>query len=326
MPHLPFENVKREFLVKREAHTSSGFGFYPEKRPMQELLKVGVINIDKPRGPSSHQVSEYAKKILHAPLAGHSGTLDPNVTGVLIIGLNSATRVMISLLTAGKEYVCSMHLHRPVDKKDVLQVFTAFTGKIKQLPPIHSAVKRQMREREIYYIELMEIDGQDVLFRVGCQAGTYIRKLCHDMGQALKTGAHMAELRRTKAGPFDESTICTLQDLADAYHYHAEKGDEKRLRKLVLPLERAVVHLARIVIADDVVYQLTHGATLHAPGVVSCETKIKKEDPVAVMSLKGELVALATAKMSSEEIIKKERGVVAKTSRVVMDEKLYPKL
>ena len=324
-PLLPFEIVKRTVLVKKESSPTK-HGVVPEQRQIRDYLKLGVINLDKPRGPSSHQVSDYVKRITGSKKAGHSGTLDPNVTGVLPVALDDATKALISLLSAGKEYVCSMHMHKEVSEKDILAVFKKFTGTIKQLPPIHSAVKRQLRERTIYYLELIEIKGQEVLFRVGCQAGTYIRKLCHDMGESMGIGAHMAELRRTKAGPLHESTITTLHDLADAYHYFKEKGDERRLRELVIPVEAAISHLPKIVIADNVIYPLTHGATVHAPGVVSVESGIKKGDQVAVMSLKKELVALATVKMSSEQIIKAKNGAVAKSDRVVMDPNLYPKM
>ena len=176
MGDLPFEKIKREILLKKEAQTSDKFGFYPENRTVEELMQFGVINIDKPAGPTSHQVSAYLQKILNLDKAGHSGTLDPNVTGVLPITLNKSTKIVQTLLKAGKEYICLMHLHRPVEEFELYKVFEKFTGKIKQLPPIKSAVKRQIRERRIYYIELLDIIEQDVLFKVGCQAGTYIRK------------------------------------------------------------------------------------------------------------------------------------------------------
>ena len=240
MGDLPFEKIKREILLKKEAQTSDKFGFYPENRTVEELMQFGVINIDKPAGPTSHQVSAYLQKILNLDKAGHSGTLDPNVTGVLPITLNKSTKIVQTLLKAGKEYICLMHLHRPVEEFELYKVFEKFTGKIKQLPPIKSAVKRQIRERRIYYIELLDIIEQDVLFKVGCQAGTYIRKLVHDMGQELKVGAHMAQLRRTKAGPFNETSLFTLQDVSDAYYYYKEKKNDKFIRRVIMSIERAV--------------------------------------------------------------------------------------
>ena len=217
MPNLlPFEEVKRDILVKREAETSPKFGCKPEDRTAEQLLNLGIINIDKPKGPTSHQVSAYVQKILDSCKGGHSGTLDPKVTGVLPTAVGKATRIVQALLVAGKEYVCLMHVHKELPQDQIFKVMKEFTGKITQLPPVKSAVKRQWRERSVYYIDVLDIVGQDVLFIIGCQAGTYIRKICHDIGKSLGCGAHMAELRRTKAGPFSESTLVSLHDLTDA--------------------------------------------------------------------------------------------------------------
>jgi predicted RNA-binding protein (TIGR00451 family) len=172
MGKFPFEEIKREILIKKEADITTA------KRPIAELLDYGIINIDKPKGPTSHQVADFVQKILKIPKSGHSGTLDPGVTGSLPIAINKATRIVQALLIAGKEYVCVMHIHKEIEEKKIKKVLKDFTGKITQLPPVKSAVVRQERERSIYYIDLLEIEGQDVLFKVGCQAGTYIRKLC----------------------------------------------------------------------------------------------------------------------------------------------------
>lgn len=326
MGELPFEKLQREVLVKKEAETSPKFGIEPDKRPMEILLDYGVVNINKPQGPTSHQVSAYAQKILNVKKGGHSGTLDPNVTGVLPVAIGRATRIVQSLLVAGKEYVCLMHLHKKVSEEQIKKVCGKFVGKIKQLPPIKSSVKREWRYRKIYYMDVLEIDGQEVLFRVGCQAGTYIRKLVHDIGQELKTGAHMAELIRTKAGPFDESTLCTLQDIADAYYYYKKEGNEKYLRHILKPIEYAVSHLPKIWIFDTTVDSLCHGASLKVPGISKVMTDIQVGDMVAVMTLKDELVAIGTAEMISKDIVKEKRGVAAKINKVFMLPGTYPRM
>ncbi|MEK6922103.1 MAG: RNA-guided pseudouridylation complex pseudouridine synthase subunit Cbf5, partial [Nanoarchaeota archaeon] len=171
---LPFEKIKREIFIRKEAETSPKFGKKPEERTTKEHVTLGIVNIDKPAGPTSHQVSGYVKQILHLSKAGHSGTLDPNVTGVLPIALSEATKVIQALLPAGKEYICIMHLHGDYSEEQIRKTCASFIGKIKQLPPLKSAVKREWRYRKIYYLDVLEIDGRDVLFRVGCQAGTYI--------------------------------------------------------------------------------------------------------------------------------------------------------
>lgn len=328
MGSLPFERIKREVLVRQKLETSKKFGSNPETQPIKDLLECGVINIDKPSGPTSHQVSSFVQKILHIPKSGHSGTLDPKVTGVLPVAIGKGTRIVQSLLTAGKEYVCLMHLHADYTEEQIRDVMlNQFVGKLKQLPPIKSAVKRQMRYRKVYYIDILEIIGRDVLFVVGTQAGTYIRKLCHDIGLALGSGAHMAELRRSKVGPFNESTdLCTLQDLTDAYYYYTEENNEAPLRKIIKPIEAAIKHLPKVWIADTTVNAICHGATLKVPGIVKVETEIQVDEPVALLTLKGELVAVGRTFLTSREMLKKKRGIAVKSSQVFMQPGVYPRI
>ena len=155
MEGLPFEKIKRGVIVKKESATDDAKGRIPEERPVEDIIQYGIVNIDKPPGPTSHQVSDYVQKILNIDKSGHSGTLDPGVTGVLPIALGKATRIVQTLLNSGKEYVCLMYLHKPVDKKDIDKAVEKFTGKIKQLPPIKSAIKRRLRTREIYYFNIL---------------------------------------------------------------------------------------------------------------------------------------------------------------------------
>ncbi|MBI5389122.1 RNA-guided pseudouridylation complex pseudouridine synthase subunit Cbf5 [Candidatus Woesearchaeota archaeon] len=322
---LPFERTAREVLVRRESETSAKYGCIPEKRSMEQYLDLGIANIDKPKGPTSHQVSAYAQKILGMSKGGHGGTLDPGVTGVLPIAFGRATRIVQALLPAGKEYICIMHLHKDLEEQLIKDACSKFVGKIKQLPPIKSAVKREFRFRKIYYLNILEIEGRDVLFVVGCQAGTYIRKLCTDIGATLGCGAHMAELRRTKAGPFNESTLTTLQDLADAYHYYKTENNPIFLRKRVMPIEFAVSHLPKVVVIDTTVDSLCHGAQLAAPGIASVETDIQVGEMVAVMTLKGELICFGTAAMISKDMATKEKGIAVKTGKVFMNVGVYPR-
>lgn len=321
---LPFEKIKRKILVKKEAKTNSKLGCKPEERTTEEIIHYGVVNINKCQGPTSHQVSDYVQKILHINKSGHSGTLDPHVHGALPVALEKATRIVQILLKSGKEYVGIMHLHKDVGTTKLKQIIKDnFTGKIKQIPPIKSAVRRVEREREIYYFKILEKEEKDVLFIVGCEAGTYIRKLIHDLGQKLKTGAHMSELRRTKAGPFNEKTLFTLQDLTDAYYFYKEEKNDKFLRKIIQPTENAIKHLPKIWVFDTTVDTLCHGADLNIPGISKLNDGIDKEDIVAVMTLKGELITLGKAQLTSEDIIKKDKGFAVKTDKVFMEPGLY---
>lgn len=323
---LPFERFERELFIKKKSKTDPKFGVDPEKRPVDDLINFGIVNINKPKGPTSHQVSAYVQKILCIKKSGHSGTLDPKVTGILPVALGRGTRIVQALLKAGKEYVCIMHLHKEVEEEKINSVIEKFVGKIKQKPPIRSSVKRRERIRKIYYIKIHEIKGKDVLFTVGCQAGTYIRKLCHDIGEKLGTGAHMAELIRTKAGPFKTESMATLQDLADSLWHYKNGGNEIFIRHVIKPIEHAVAHLPKIYVLDTTVDTLCHGADLKLPGVSMVESDIQAGEDIAIMTLKKELVALGTAKMISKDIVKKEKGIAASTDKVFMLEGTYPNL
>ncbi|BDZ71735.1 rRNA pseudouridine synthase [Methanobacterium petrolearium] len=266
-----------ELLQKAQGETDPHYGCPPDARSMEEHLSKGIINLDKPSGPTSHEIDSWVKRILKSDKTGHGGTLDPRVTGILPVGIDTATRAIQLLLEAPKEYVCLMHLHEDVGDTQVQNILEEFTGKIFQTPPMRSAVKRELRVRNIYYVNILEIDGQDALFRIGCEAGTYIRKYCHDIGEALGCGAHMAELRRTRVGDFNEDeTLKTLQDVNDAYHYWKEDDDPTHLRECVQPMEKAASHLKKIVVRDSAVDALCHGADLAAGGFSSTLKILKK--------------------------------------------------
>ncbi len=257
---------------------------------------------------------------------GHSGTLDPNVTGVLPATIENATKIIPVLLKSGKEYVAIMRIHTKIDKKRISDVINSFVGKIRQMPPVKSAVKRVLRERNIYSLEILEIDGQDVLFKTSVEAGTYIRTLCSDIGKSLGTKAHMQELRRTRAGPFTEDKCVILHDVKDAYEFWAESGEEKYLREAIKPLEFGVAHIKKIIIKDSAVSAVAHGAQLHVGGISKFERGITKEETIAIMSLKGELVALGISEMDSKDMEFKRAGVAANASRIVIGADVYPKM
>ncbi len=322
MNKLPFEKIKREILVRKESETDLSKGRKPSARSVEELLNSGMICLNKPQGPSSHQVSDYVKKILNLNKCGHSGTLDPNVTGVLPVALGRATKIVQVLLSAGKEYVCLMHLHNDFSEDKIRKACKNLIGGIKQLPPLKSAVKRVEREREIYYLEVMEVKERDVLFRVGCEAGTYIRRLCEQIGSELKSKAHMLQLVRTKAGPFDDKEMYSLHDLKDAYEFW-KSGDEKLIKKIIKPIEFAVQHLPKVFVFDSAVDKLSHGADLYVGGISKLESCIEKGDIIAVMTLKEELIFIGKAMMNCDEMIKLEKGVGVRTNKVFMDTKIY---
>jgi len=251
---------------------------------------------------------------------------DPIVTGVLPVALEDATKIVQAFLQSGKEYICLMVLHGEVPDEDLEQVLEEFTGEIHQKPPLRASVKHESRKRTIYYVDLLERDANRVLFKVGCQAGTYIRKLCSDIGEVLGTGAHMQELRRTRSGPFtDEAGLHTLHELVDAQARFLDE-DETMIRKLVRPVEEALEYIPKICIRDSAVDAICHGAALAVPGIVSVEDPFSRDSTAAIMTLKGEAVALAKSLMSSESMIQQEKGIAAKVMRVIMPRGTYPRM
>jgi len=328
MPQLvtPWE-TKRKLVIKAEEETDPRYGCKPTERPIKDHIRFGIINLDKPAGPSSHEVTAWVKRLLALEHAGHGGTLDPKVTGVLPVALEEATKTVQALLVSGKEYVCVMRLHGSTPEKRVKSVLDEFVGIIYQRPPIRASVKRRIRTRKIYYLTLLETADRNVLFQVGCEAGTYIRKLCYDIGEVLGVGAHMQELRRTRAGSFTEQeNMVTLHDIAYLQSRWQETKDGNAIHKFVQPMEKVLELLPKIYVRDSAVDAVCHGANLAAPGVLSLETDIKPNATVAIMTQKGEGVALSKALMSTEDVLKIDHGLVAKTVRVLMTRGVYPKM
>ncbi|RLI09243.1 RNA-guided pseudouridylation complex pseudouridine synthase subunit Cbf5 [Candidatus Bathyarchaeota archaeon] len=321
----PWE-VTRTVIMRAEEETDPSLGCPPDQRPLRQHIKFGILNLDKPPGPTSHEVVAWVKKLLELDRAGHGGTLDPKVTGVLPIALEETTKVVQALLQSGKEYICVMRTHADEEEARVVETLRLFEGRIYQRPPIRASVKRRLRIRTIYRIDYLEGDGRNWLFRVACESGTYIRKLCYDVGEILGDGAHMHELRRTRSGPFTEDDLITLYDLADAIDRLQEEGDEEPLRRIVQPMEAALRLLPKIWIRDSAVEALCTGAALAVPGILHLESGIEEGSMVAVMTQKGEGVALMRAEMTGDEILESEHGIAATPLRVLMPRGTYPKM
>lgn len=321
----PWE-LERTVYVKAVEETDPELGCPPDMRSIRDHIRFGIINLDKPPGPTSHEVVTWVKRMMGLDKAGHGGTLDPKVTGVLPIALEEATKVVQALLSAGKEYVCVMRTHSEVEESRVIEILKLFEGRIYQRPPVRASVKRRLRTRTIYKIEYLEGDGRNWLFKVACESGTYIRKLCYDVGEILGCGAHMYELRRTRSGPFTERGIVTLYDLADALTLFREEGEEERLKVLIHPMEEALRLLPKIWIRDSAVEALCSGAYLAVPGILRLESRIRKGSMVAVLTQKEEAVAIMRAEMETEEMLEAERGIAATPMRVLMPRGTYPRM
>ncbi|MBN1683575.1 RNA-guided pseudouridylation complex pseudouridine synthase subunit Cbf5 [Candidatus Bathyarchaeota archaeon] len=315
---------KRTIYARAEEDVNLNLGLPPEQRNLQQKIKRGLIIIDKVPGPTSHEVAAWIKKLMEIDHVGHGGTLDPNVTGVLPVCLEDSTKIVQALLDSGKEYVTIMRTHENVSENQVVNTLKLFIGEIYQRPPLRSAVSRRLRIRTIYNIDYLEGDGRNWLFKVSCQSGTYIRKLCADVGELLGCGAHMHELRRTRSGPFIESQAVTFYDLVDALDLMKE-GDEKPLMKMIYPIEDALSLLPHIWIRDSAVEAICTGAQLAMPGILRFESGIELNGLVAVMTQRDEAISLMRAEMSSDDMLKADHGIAASPERVIMIRGTYPK-
>jgi predicted rRNA pseudouridine synthase len=282
--------------------------------------RPGIIVIDKPKGPSSHEVAAWVGKMLGCQV-GHAGTLDPQVSGVLLVMLGNAVRLAPLLLQHDKEYVCLMRLHKDVDRERILKLADEFTGRLYQRPPRKSAVKRALRIREIQKLEILDTDGRLVLFRVQCDAGTYIRSLCHHMGLAAGAGAHMQELRRTRSGAFGEAGMHTLHDVQDAA-FAAKAGDPATLHAMILSVDAAVPDLPTVIIRDAAIDAVCRGAQLAGVGVISMK-EFGKGDTVAVLSQKNEFVCLGKALVPSASFKPGDTGLVIAPTTVFLQPGTY---
>ncbi len=322
---LPSDKKHKRIILKKNK-ISFKYGKKPGERKVEELLSSCMINLDKPKGPTSHQVDSWVKKILKTDKVGHSGTLDPNATGVLPLGIGNATKVLQYLLPAGKEYIALVKLHKDCDKTKIKEVCKSYVGKIRQTPPVRSAVKRVKRSRAIYYLNILDIKDRDILLKVGCESGTYIRTLATSIGKKLKTGAHLADLRRSRVGHIKEENSIYLQDLKDAIVFYRKDKDERFLKNILKPVEYMLNYLPKIVIADSAVDAICHGANLMIPGIVELDSDIKRHDLVLLETFKGEAVAVAKTVFSTEDIIQKEKGECARLEKVIMKTGVYPSI
>jgi predicted rRNA pseudouridine synthase len=293
-----------------------------ESGPVHIWNRPGIIVIDKPKGPSSHEVAAWVGKMLGCQV-GHAGTLDPQVSGVLLVMLGNAVRLAPLLLQHDKEYVCLMRLHKDIDRERVLKLAEEFTGRLYQRPPRKSAVKRALRIREIRKLEILDTDGKLVLFRVQCDAGTYIRSLCHHMGLAAGAGAHMVELRRTRSGAFGEEGMHTLHDVQDAA-VAAKAGNPAALHAMILSVDAAVPDLPAVVIRDAAIDAVCRGAQLAGVGVVSMK-EFGKGYTVAVLSQKNEFVCLGRALVPSASFKPGDTGLVITPTTVFLQPGTYPR-
>lgn len=309
-----------------ESVTDDRFGYYPYYRPIPILFDYGLVLIDKPAGPTSHEVASWVKRILNIEKSGHSGTLDPGATGLLPMGLGESTKALSVLLLGPKEYYSIARFHSNFDRDILEKILLEFHGDIYQRPPQRSSVKRMTRIRRIHEIEYVEENKNLILLRILCQAGTYIRKLIYDIGEIMGSGATMVELRRTRVSHFFERDgLIKLHDLYNAFYLYKKKNDEENLRNVIKPIETCFNEIPTVVIRDTAVDALCHGAQLAIPGISEISPSIQKDDLVAIYTLKGEIVGLAQSLMNINEIVSNKNGIAFTMKRLIMKPNTYPK-
>jgi H/ACA ribonucleoprotein complex subunit 4 len=309
-------------------------GHEPLNRPIKDYIRYGVLNLDKPSNPSSHEVVAWVKRCLRelsipdfqVEKTGHSGTLDPKVTGCLLVCIDRATRLVKSQQNAGKEYMAIFKFTRPVeDTKKLYESSECLCGAVFQRPPLISAVKRQLRVRTVYKSTIVEYDSETGMgiMHVVCEAGTYVRTLCVHLGLKMGVPCQMEELRRNRSGCLtEEDNLVTLHDLKDAVWCYNDNRDETYLRRVIMPLETLLMGHKRVIVKDSTVNAICYGAQPMLPGVLRFDNFNKGEE-IVVMTTKGEAIALAIADMSHATLLMCDHGVVARLKRVIMERDTY---
>jgi len=314
-------------LHKISSSTNAPYGTPPSMRSVDDLLKSGIIIINKQAGPSSHQVAAWLRDSFELESTGHGGTLDPNVTGVLPVSIGRASKVIKVLQESSKEYICHLKLSKDPGRKKLDKVFAKFVGPIYQIPPFQAAVKRELRIRRIYALEILEHNSNSVLFRVECEGGTYIRNLCDDIGSVLGTKGVMEQLIRTKSGPFKLEDSFSLVEAHDIFQNWKSTSNDAVMKKLLRPLEGMLVDLPKVEVKDSAVDAVCHGADLAIPGISAVSKSLKRGQLVSLISGQSECIALGRATIGGNEIIdkKNEKGKAVKLERVIMERGTYPR-
>ena len=312
-------------VIDESPAKTSRHGKIPSERGLEALMEAGVILVDKPPGPSSHQLASWARDILGLKRLGHGGTLDPFATGALTLLLGKATRLTEVVLSGNKTYIAVLKIDSSISSRQVEEVLERFSGEIYNVPPLESAVKIRVRTRTIQEIKLLESDQEDGLHTVSvsCQAGTYIRTLARDIGLMLGTPCVLSELHRHSTGSFEQSSLCTMQQLADAAML-AEEGDEEALCRLIAPVERILGSIPGVWVRDSAIASICHGAPLAVPGVVSLDSGMSAGDKTVIWSSKGEAIAVGEMIVDSSDVPNMTEGELVKPKIVLMDKDEYP--
>ncbi|MGB0802251.1 MAG: RNA-guided pseudouridylation complex pseudouridine synthase subunit Cbf5 [Candidatus Poseidoniaceae archaeon] len=312
-------------ILEKDAKTSPDHGTIPGERTIEQLLESCFILLDKSPGPSSHQVSAWARDMMGLEKLGHGGTLDPFASGLLPLLSGKAMRLTGKILTHDKSYLALFKFGKEIERDEIEDKMAMLTGKVYNVPPEISAVRVQVRTRKISKFDILDFDGTSLLTHIECEAGTYVRTMARDLGLLLDTPVELKELRRPTSGEFSLSQSITMQQLADAYWLWQEKGEEDAMLRILHPIEDMLSDLPRVVVKDGAAAALSHGAPLLRPGVVSIDDDLNVGTEVLLVTIKGEAVAIAKMSQNSKVIPDMNQGEVAKPNCVLMKEDTYPR-
>ncbi|MCS7143252.1 MAG: RNA-guided pseudouridylation complex pseudouridine synthase subunit Cbf5 [Aigarchaeota archaeon] len=237
--------------------------------------------------------------------------------------MGRATKCTEAVMRSGKEYVCLMKLHSYVNDEDLKYAFSEMLGDVYQVPPVRSSVARQPRIRTVYAIELLERTDNEVLFKVSCSGGFYVRKLCTDVGLLLGVRSHMQELRRIRVGTVAEDSSHPLIQVYREVTKWRSEGATSGFLSMVRPIEELLTPLPRIEVLDTAVDAICNGAPLAYPGVARVDANLAPGDLVGIFTLKNEIICLGEAKKSTKEFLE-EGGTIAVPRSVVMRSGTYP--
>ena len=312
-------------ILEKDAKTSPDHGTIPSERTIEQLLESCFILLDKSPGPSSHQVSAWARDMMGLEKLGHGGTLDPFASGLLPLLSGKAMRLTGKILTHDKSYLALFKFGKELERNEIEEKMAMLKGKVYNVPPEISAVRVQVRTRKISKFDILDFDGNSLLTHIECEAGTYVRTMARDLGLLLDTPVELKELRRPTSGEFSLSQSITMQQLADAYWLWQEKGEEDAMLRILHPIEDMLSDLPRVVVKDGAAAALSHGAPLLRPGVVSIDDDLNVGSEVLLVTMKGEAVAIAKMSQNSKVIPDMNQGEVAKPNCVLMKEDTYPR-
>lgn len=302
----------------------SNHGIDPENLSIEQRLASGFILLDKPPGPTSHQIASWVRDLLGLERLGHGGTLDPFATGVLPLMAGKSMKLTKGILKTDKTYIAVLKFAQETNAETLNDVIDKLTGRIYNVPPEISAVKVQVRTRKIYSFELIESTSKQAIVKIACEAGTYIRTIARDMGLLLGYNVELKELRRENSGRFNLMDCVTLQEIADAVWLWKECDNSTALEKIIHPTEKLLLDKPYIIVKDSAASALCHGAPLLRPGLIEVSDKLSSGLEVAAFTSKNEVVGIVKMSKGFTEISNETSGEIGKPVMILMEQERYP--